>query len=189
MKIGAYRQGKESYVQVGLNIPSLIHRARSQLPLSSSYYTAWRLITDHIEPAWEPFKKFQLSGNSEDIPYNGPIHLQHPLGDAQSRNLQWMHMQERGISLTITEIEEEVYAQLGWRVEARANLTVTIRGGALANLPSFGKTVTTVALIQTESERANAAAILEENQVLSHDLPGLIDVAATLIVCPQHIVK
>jgi SNF2 family DNA or RNA helicase len=98
-----------------------------------------------------------------------------------------MQNQELGRAITITEVEEAVNLDLGWRAEAQAQASVLIRGGVLADLPSFGKTVTTIALIQSEFEQHAPDALLRENQQFRAVLPGRIDTPATLIVCPAHI--
>jgi len=100
-----------------------------------------------------------------------------------------MQEQERGITHSIDEIEEAIQTDLGWRLEALARATVTVRGGALADFPSFGKTVTTIGLITSEFEQMSCPNLLDENakQSSTDNLPGLIETAATLIVCPPHI--
>lgn len=98
-----------------------------------------------------------------------------------------MHEQEADLPLTVTETEEAVHEGLDWRAEARAESTVQIRGGVLADLPSFGKTVTTIALIPSEFEKLTPESIIEDNRSVAEQLPQLIDTAATLIVCPPHI--
>jgi hypothetical protein len=49
-----------------------------------------------------------------------------------------MKRQEQGKTITITEVEEAVGLELEWRVEVRAQVDLTVRGGVLADLPSFG---------------------------------------------------
>jgi hypothetical protein len=98
-----------------------------------------------------------------------------------------MRAQEAGTSLTITEVEEAVHSGLEWRAEAQAQTSVKLRGGVLADLPSFGKTVTTIALIQSEFEEHSPKSLLDHNRSAAESLSSLIDTAATLIVCPPHI--
>ncbi|KAJ4992203.1 hypothetical protein SVAN01_02222 [Stagonosporopsis vannaccii] len=179
-------------VQVGLNTFSLAHRAKRRLvhsmnsaePVSSG----WRLVTDHTDVKPLLFRKFRLRSNATDTPFSGPLRLEKELRGAQPRALAWMRAQETGVSLTIMEIEEAVHPDLEWRAEARAQTTVKIRGGVLADLPSFGKTVITIALIQSELEvLPSGASILNQHQSAAKDVPQLIETAATLIVCPPHI--
>ncbi|KAF3033361.1 hypothetical protein E8E12_001533 [Didymella heteroderae] len=75
-----------------------------------------------------------------------------------------MRIQEAGLLFTVTETEEAIHEGLSWRAEARAESTVQIRGGFLADLPSFGKTVTTIALIQSKFETLSPEEIIENNQ-------------------------
>jgi hypothetical protein len=53
--------------------------------------------------------------------------------------MSWMAVQEKGKDITVTETEEEIHAPLGWRVEARAQSTSTVRGGVLADHPSLAR--------------------------------------------------
>jgi site-specific DNA-cytosine methylase len=177
---------KETRIEIGLNVASLVHRARNRLARYPNCKTAWRLVTNHMDSA-EPFEKFHLRSNVEDTPYTGPLHLDIPLVEAQQKSLTWMRNQELGATLTLTEVEEEVHLELAWRAEARVETDITIRGGVLADLPSFGKTVTTIGLVHSEFEQLDPASLVQHNSELGN--PGLIEVAATLIVCPPHIAK
>jgi hypothetical protein len=186
--ICANYDSNNTHIEIGINVASLCHRAASRLDGSNPVSTAWRLLTDHTDMGFKRFPKFRLRSNAADIPYSGPLRLQFDLRGAQPRSLSWMKLQEVGVSLTITEVEEDIHSGLGWRVEARAQTSVKIRGGVLADAPSFGKTVTTIALIQSEFEEYTPGVLLERNKFLTEDLPALINVAGTLIVCPPHIV-
>ena len=148
---------------------------------------AWRLLTDHADAGPVRFPRFSLCSNAADAPYSGRLRLEHELRGSQPRSLAWMRAQEIGTSLTITEVEEDVHSGLGWQAEAVAQTTIKVRGGVLADLPSFGKTVTTIALIQSEFEEFTPEEIVDKNQSSVETLSPLIDSAATLIVCPPHI--
>lgn len=178
-------------IEVGINITSLIHRAGGRLARSVNsnepVSSAWRLLTDHADAGPAPFPKFHLRSNATDSPYSGPLSLEKDLRGAQPRSLTWMRAQETGTSLTISEVEEAVHLGLGWRVEAVARTSIEVRGGVLADLPSFGKTVTAIALIQSEFEELLPEAILQQNRQAAKHSPQFIDTAATLIVCPPHI--
>lgn len=182
-------KANSSQVKIDLNISALVHQARSrlaQLGQPGKIKSAWRLDTDHVELPPLPFPPFHLrcSSNHARI-LLAPMYLR----GAQLQSLSWMVSQEKGRAFTIAEIEEAVEADLGWRAEAQAEISLTIRGGVLADLPSFGKTVTTIALIQREFEQHPPKVLLRNNKAISKglELPSRIDVAATLIVCPPHI--
>ncbi|KAH7390665.1 hypothetical protein BKA66DRAFT_580830 [Pyrenochaeta sp. MPI-SDFR-AT-0127] len=177
---------QNTQIQVGVNIDSLVHRARRRLAQFGTVSTAWRLATDHTELRTETFPRFRLHSNSKDTQCTLSSTLRYLRG-AQPRSLSWMASQEQGRSITVTEVEEAVQSDLGWRAEARAQAVLTVRGGVLADLPSFGKTVTTIALVQSEFEQSSPDALLHHNKALCEKLPALIDSAATLIVCPPHI--
>jgi hypothetical protein len=179
----------ETRIEVGLNIASLVHRARGRLSENTTGTLSWRLCTNHADIATGRFPKFTLQCNSASAPFNGKLELQHTLDKAQSRSLAWMVDQELGKPLTITEVEEATESDLGLRAEARAQHHCTIRGGVLADRPSFGKTVTTIALIHSEFQLYSAQQIIERNQASMPRQSGLIALAATMIVCPPHIAR
>lgn len=181
----------QTRIQVGINLASLLHRAKGRLSRlvdsAQAFSHGWRLMTDHADGGYMRLHAFRLRSNAVDSPYLGPLNLEYELRGAQPRALAWMRAQEDGVPLMITEVEEAVYPDLGWRVEARADATIEVRGGVLADLPSFGKTVTTIALIQSEFEESSPTEIIEQNQSATQQSLRLIDTAATLIVCPPHI--
>jgi site-specific DNA-cytosine methylase len=189
IKASADLKANETQVQVAVNFNSLVHRTRSKLQKLGVCTISCRLV-HHLDIPWEPFHEFRLQSNQVDDPYAGSLFPTiHELGEAQKRSLSWMRRQELGIPLNVTEVEEEVHSALGLRAEARAVVPIHVRGGILADLPSFGKTVTIIALIQSEiNERKTLDTILKHNRQLS-ETQGLIDVAATLIVCPPHLVQ
>jgi hypothetical protein len=190
-----YMQAKDdkdmTRIKVGISLASLAHRAKGRLRRlmnsNGSINSSWRLLTDHADTISVRLPTFHLSSNATDALYAGPLTLEHALLGLQSRALTWMRDQETGVQLEITEIEEAIHPGLGWRAEACAQTITEIQGGVLADQPSFGKTVTTVALIQSEFEQYSPRAILRQNQSAARKLPQLIDTAATLIVCPPHI--
>ncbi|KAH3990038.1 hypothetical protein HBI26_002010 [Parastagonospora nodorum] len=173
-------------IVIAINAAALVHRARGRLPRTSSTNTMWRLYTDHAELPSEPFPKFRLLSNANDPPCALSSSIAY-LRNAQPRALSWMETQELGKELTITEVEEAVHANLGWRAEARAEAVLSVRGGVLADLPSFGKTVTTIALIQSEFEDYAPKALLQRNKTLNEGTEAFLDTAGTLIACPGHI--
>ena len=183
----------QTRIEVGVNISTLIHRAQGRfarsLNIDNSVAGSWRLLTDHADAVPGHFPKFRLRSNATDLPFSGQLRLEHNLRGAQPRSLSWMRAQEAGTPLTITEVEEAVHSGLGWRAEARAQVSTKVRGGVLADLPSFGKTVTTIALIQSEFEQFSPLEVLNQNrEAAAEPQSPLIDSAATLIVCPPHIV-
>ncbi|KAL1606717.1 hypothetical protein SLS60_004124 [Paraconiothyrium brasiliense] len=181
-------------IRFGVNISSLAHRAvRSLLRTRQSTPTepvkvTWRLLTNQRGTASVRFQKFRLQSNANDKPFSKRLKIVYELRGAQPHALEWMRTQERGTRFTFTEVEEAVHEKLGWRAEARAQVDTHVRGGVLADRPSFGKTVITIALIQSEFEECGEdKCVIERNSVTTPKL-HLIDTAATLIVCPPHLV-
>lgn len=175
-------------VRVGVNVASMAHRAIGRLGNDVDRCT-WRLLTDHATVAAERFPKFKLMSNVFDLLEEQPRRLKYELHAAQRKSLHWMKAQEIGVPFTIAEVEEAVHTELGWRVEAKAEKTLNVRGGVLADLPSFGKTVTTIALIESEFQSTTPATLVRQNANMDKDNTSLINTAATLIICPPHLAK
>ncbi|KAI4644439.1 hypothetical protein J4E93_006342 [Alternaria ventricosa] len=175
-------------VRVGVDVMSLVHRAKGRLPKSTSITTAWRLITDHADLPPQSFAKFRLQSNVSDTQSSLAI-LPNYLRGAQLKTVSWMLSQELGRAIAICETEESIHPGLGWRAEARVEMEQTVRGGVLADQPSFGKTVASIGLIQSEFDQFSPEKLLGRNQDLACEQPQLLDSAATLVVCPPHITE
>ncbi|KAJ4303793.1 hypothetical protein N0V90_002694 [Kalmusia sp. IMI 367209] len=175
-------------IRVGINMVSLAHQAMSRLGHNADK-CMWRLITDDMTSAMHRFPKFKIQSNALDVPEEKPLRLKYELHVAQKKSLQWMKSQEIGNALTIAEIEEAIHPELGWRVEAKAETTHNVRGGVLADLPSFGKTVTTIALIDSEFQATSPETLLLQHSKLEDETSSLIKVPATLVICPAHLAK
>ncbi|KAI4612008.1 hypothetical protein J4E80_007460 [Alternaria sp. BMP 0032] len=173
-------------IRIGADIMSLTHRAQGRFAKGVSTTTSWRLITDHVDLPSQPLQKFQLQSNANDI-QDPAITPPEYLRGAQVKSVSWMARQERGLTTILTETEESVHSGLGWRVEARAETEQVVRGGVLADHPSFGKTVTSIGLIQSEFEQCTMDTLIERNKSVAPEQPQLLDSAATLIVSPPHI--
>ncbi|KAF1916136.1 hypothetical protein BDU57DRAFT_547894 [Ampelomyces quisqualis] len=186
LSINAVSTEQETQIQVAFNIAALTHRARGRLLHTGPINAAWSLATDHADLPPEPFPRFCLKSNAKD-PAFPPTPAIRYLRNAQPRSLSWMIRQEEGRHITVTEVEEAVLNCLGWRAEARAQADLVVRGGVLADLPSFGKTVTCIALIQSEFERYEPKVVLRNNKKYHASAEALLDTAATLIICPPHI--
>ncbi|RYN75563.1 hypothetical protein AA0117_g6173 [Alternaria alternata] len=173
-------------IRVGVDIMSLVHRAQGRLPDVDSATTSWRLITDHADLPSQPFPKFRLQSNSNDI-RDALFKLPGYLRGAQKKSVAWMAEQEIGRPITICETEESVFPGLGWRAEAQVKTEKIVRGGVLADQPSFGKTVASIGLIQSEFHQVTPEELIKCNQPLAAEQPQRLDSAATLVVCPPHI--
>lgn len=173
-------------LRIGVNIPTLLHRAEAQLPSKECYIPvnlAWRLTTDNTPPT---FAKFQLQSNRADPPASQPPHfIRCPLRPEQLRSLHWMLEQEQATKgfFAEEEIEEAVLDPLGWRAEAKAERYVLVRGGVLADEVGYGKTAITLGLIDVSftlpPPPAPPAPVVD----------GTIPIKATLIVVPGHLSK
>ncbi|KAF8513437.1 hypothetical protein BU17DRAFT_95428 [Hysterangium stoloniferum] len=174
-------------VRIGVNIPSLVHRAVSRLPTeqrTGSPKVSWRLTTDYTPPAKLNLPKFQLSGNKQDPQHTQPPHFKIPLRPEQLRSLSWMVNQESSLAPPFIEeeIAEAMLEPLGWRAEGRAQRPVHVRGGVLADEVGYGKTAITLGLIDSAPHKK---ADVPPKEVAF----GRISVRGTLVIVPPHLTR
>ncbi|CAD6580658.1 MAG: hypothetical protein ASARMPRED_000285 [Alectoria sarmentosa] len=169
---------------VGLNLPTLIHRALARLGNiadSDEIDLKWRLDTRFEVPTRYKLRELTLRSNELilEAEYAFPTGLE--LRPEQKRSLQWMIGQEADdMAFYEEEIEEATLSQLGWRAEARVRRTRIVRGGVLADEVGYGKTATTLALIDAQKKSAE--------EYPGQKRLGCISVKATLILVPPHLV-
>ena len=171
-------------LRVGLHLPTLAHRALATLGNitgSDDVEIKWRLDTRFEAPTRYKLREFTLTNNklAAEAEYDFPTGEQ--LRPDQKRSLQWMIGQEADdMAFHEEEIEEETLSQLGWRAEVRVRRTQSVRGGILADDVGYGKTATTLAMIDMLKDRAEEYAEVESL--------GYISVKASLIIVPHHLV-
>ncbi|KAJ7504292.1 hypothetical protein B0H11DRAFT_2273456 [Mycena galericulata] len=175
-------------VRVGLNAPSLLHRALSRLPVvnrSERPMLSWRLNTNFTPTASQNLPKFVIASNKHDKEHAQPPHFKLNLRKEQLRSLQWMVQQESPDAPPFIEeeISEAILHPLGWRAEGRAQRPVRVRGGVLADAVGYGKTATTLGLIDCTSK-----SVKEEFENMGR-VDGKIALKGTLIVVPPHLVR
>jgi hypothetical protein len=175
-------------VRVGLNIPSLLHRAMSRLPSvnrTEPITLSWRLDTDFVPAAKISLPKFVLEGNKKDIEHAQPPNFKIKLRVEQLRSLSWMLDREAGDAAPFIEeeVSEAVLEPLGWRAEGRAERPVHVRGGVLADQVGYGKTAITLALIDCTAKQVEAEL---KGKTL---LRGKIRVKGTLCIVPPHLTR
>ena len=165
-----------SELRISLNIPALVHRVLSKFPESPQPVQAqWRLDTNYNFSKAAHFPSFTIPNNKSDdeeqytFPRNKAV-----LRLEQGRSLWWMLKQETDAinPFKEEEIEEACLPYLGWRAQARASRACAARGGLIADKVGYGKTITTLALIDKTRKK---------------DLPvtkSRISIKATLVVTP-----
>lgn len=188
-------QNNSAVLSIGLNTTTMCHRAAGKLKvlIGSVDNVSWKLNTAWVDEASAKFPPFTLRNNCDNILFDAAekILQEIELYDIQKRSLTWMKEQEEGNgrSFVVKEIEEALLTHLGWRLESTASTTVHIKGGILADHAGFGKTVTSLALVQSEFVEKTRDRILEDvciNKAAAE--PQLIPLAATLIICPSNLV-
>ncbi|KAI0061030.1 hypothetical protein BV25DRAFT_1870977 [Artomyces pyxidatus] len=176
-------------VRVGVNVPSLTHRALSRMPTAGrtgAPTLSWRLDTDFKPLVKLILPKFKLTSNRADPEHSQPPHFtKFPLRPEQLRSLHWMLKQEEvdAPPFIEEEVSEAILEPLGWRAEGRAQKPVHVRGGVLADEVGYGKTAITLGLI--DCTRKEVARELEK----AADIPGKIRVKATLVIVPPHLTR
>ncbi|RYN62998.1 hypothetical protein AA0118_g5149 [Alternaria tenuissima] len=153
-------------IRVGVDIMSLVHRAQGRLPEADSATTSWRLVTDHADLPSQPFPKFRLQSNSNDL-RDALFTLPGCLRGAQK--------------------QKSLFFQVWVGEQKLRSRQKIVRGGVLADQPLFGKTVASIGLIQSKLHQVTPEELIKRNQPLAAKQPRRLDSAATLVVCPPHI--
>jgi hypothetical protein len=170
-------------ITISINPRTLVHRAIVALVGDQAVEVegSWRLITDEIPKPRPVLKKVKLLNNDNDPEAAQPPSFKVRLRPEQLRSLSWMKKQEcqSTSGFVLSEVEEVSIPQLGWRLEGRAHLNIDVRGGVLADEVGFGKTATTLGLIDSHRHRDNSNGPKE--------LCGFIGLKATLIVVPPQL--
>ncbi|MCJ1389784.1 hypothetical protein MMC18_002641 [Xylographa bjoerkii] len=165
-----------SELEISLNIPALVHRVLSKFSGSQQTVMAhWRLDTNYNFSKAAYLPGFVIPNNNDD--HEEPYTFRRNravLRPEQGRSLRWMLKQETD-SITRfeeEEIEEACLPYLGWRVQTRVTRVCPARGGLLADKVGYGKTITTLALIDKTRGRPVPA------------IKSRISLKATLVVTP-----
>lgn len=174
--------------RVGINIPSLLHRATSRLPTKNrtgKTTLSWRLDTNFTPAANANLPKFTILSNKRDNQHAQPPSFKIPLRKEQLRSLEWMIHQEspNAAPFIEEEISEAVLDPLGWRAEGRAQRPVQVRGGVLADQVGYGKTAITLGLIDCTAKSV-AKEFAKKGPV-----PGKVHVKGSLIIVPPHLTR
>ncbi|KAI5204620.1 hypothetical protein E4T38_04669 [Aureobasidium subglaciale] len=190
--------GRSFTTTISLNVLTLCQRAVGKLfrlTTSPHHSVCWNLNTQWSDQPVAKPPSFILHSNVDGEPYTAKALKDIELFPKQQRSLSWMLKQEEeaGQVFTIEEFEEAMLPYLGWRLEAKASSKVHVRGGILADHAGFGKTITSLALINMEWERERTASnIIQKMSNLPNDNPEQVmpeKLAATLVVCPPTLVK
>jgi hypothetical protein len=171
-------------LKIAVNPETLMHRALAKLLLTyegAGMSMSWRLCTNQASLPNASLPTFTLKNNNNDSPAGKPPGFLYDLRPEQSRSLAWMIRQESGESEPFIEeeVEEAGIPQIGWLAEGRARKPVFVRGGVLADEVGYGKTVTTLALIDIQRSR--------DREIAKIPVEGRIPIQATLILVPHQL--
>jgi hypothetical protein len=175
-------------VRVGVNIPSLLHRALSCLPSDhrpEKPVLSWRINTNFTPLASLNLTPFKILSNKLDPEHEQPPSFKIDLRPEQLRSLEWMIEQESldAEPFVEEEISEAMLGALGWRAEGRAQRPVRIRGGVLADQVGYGKTAITLGLIDCTSKK------VDKEFAKMGRVPGKISVKGSLVIVPPHLTR
>lgn len=176
------------YLRIGINITALAHRVLSEVPFGAAgaVELSWRLNTAYEWPSEVKSHQFALKSNKDDVDEEF-VFVERPskielgrLRKEQNRSLWWMKQQEsdEAPSFLEQEVEEAYLPTLGWLAETMARFPSKARGGILADDVGYGKTATTLALI--DATRREAYFLLKNTTTLKGGIPS----KATLIIVP-----
>ncbi|KAJ3759789.1 hypothetical protein EV360DRAFT_41171 [Lentinula raphanica] len=175
-------------VRIGINVPSLLHRALSRLPSagrSEKPVLSWRLDTNFTPAASLNLPKFTILSNKLDKEHAQPPSFKLKLRKEQTRSLEWMIRQEAldAEPFVEEEISEAVLEPLGWRAEGLAQRPIHVRGGVLADQVGYGKTAITLGLIDCTWKT------IEREFAKQDAIDGKILLKGTLVIVPPHLTR
>ena len=187
--------GFTGYIRVGINITALAHRVLAKIPsgVGGAVELSWRIKTTYEWPLKLDSHQFTLKDNKdgpeEDFVFiqrssQGGNNAELRLRKEQRRSLWWMKQQESGGAPAFLEqeIEEAYLPTLGWLAETMVKFASPARGGVLADEVGYGKTATTLALIQANIKKASQFPSVTDMFATG------IAVKATLIIVPAILV-
>ena len=168
----------------------MAHRVRARLPLSAhnvSFF--WKLNTEFNPLSHFSLKKFHLKSIKNVDLFEGDLRMSVELFPNQSRAVEWMRKQEMGDSCRyiLEAAEEERIQALGWSFGMRAQAPIHVRGGIEASHPRFGKTISSLALVQAQLLEQGTKDIIGELANRSSNSRLRVS-AATLVICPRTLV-
>jgi len=200
LQLDKHVQGTQFKLTVRLNVVSLAHRAIGKLNrlIGHTFRNAqapqitWKVETSYAETTTLGLQTFTLQNNERDVVLSVQPDLQITLWPKQQRSLTWMLRQEadEGKSYLVEEVEEYLLPGIDWRVEVNARKTLKVRGGIQASHPGFGKTICTLALIQTDFKDHTSQEIVKRMNLLNDDLGERLPInhAGTLVIAPKHLI-
>eukprot|EP00435_Cladocopium_sp_Y103_P061078 s444_g22.t1 len=143
--------------------------------------------------------KLQIQGNRQDPCANQPPHFQDfPLRKEQLRSLWWMQQQEKTdqvFDLTLCRvrvdpmkpatpvppgsIQSPQFRELNWQLELARRAVYKVRGGILGDAPGYGKTATTIGLIDS--------SLAEKPSIPADQQPYFFHSFASLVLVPSNL--
>ena len=199
-----------------VNVLTLVHRVIAKVVRSSRNVDPpqieWRLARDHGFDIPKPFPRIPLSSNEDDAAIDQPPNFreeekqpvrtrQKPVSkrqtpktgtkqlfEAQRRSVSWMLKQEspEADPWIEQEIEEVCIPSASLRLEVIAKVKRLVRGGVLADEVGYGKTITTLGLIDADARGADGRLRLCSPTFVDGDTT--IPLGSTLIIVPQNLV-
>lgn len=184
------------HVKISLRRTNVAALFRDCLSADSTASTGLRHVEQRLE--WRAIKvlktrrrqqlpgsAFRMLGNSEDpLASQPPNFLRWPLRREQLRSLRWMQRREEEpdvLDLVICQTAIDLPGgDAPWRLELRCRELYTVRGGILGDAIGYGKTATTIGLIDSRQRSKDPSIPLTME-------PYFFKSAATLILVPSNL--
>lgn len=172
------------YIQICVNMTTLIHQASAKLDVRDCTSLHWRLSVEDSSLQDTVLPPFTVKSNRSNPEYAQPPGFRrYKLRPEQLRSLNWMVEQEKSGAPPFLEeeVEEAVLIPMNWRAEGRATASKVVHGGVLADEVGYGKTATVLGLIDSQFSKGG--------QQTPDFVDGLIPSRATLVVVPDVLIQ
>lgn len=184
--------GEKAFLDVKINVSTLIHRAKAQFsssasPLTQALKSSWRLTRHDPSEPQPAFTSLRLESNLAEVAIDTTKVGDRALWPSQRRTLAWMQKQEQSPpDWNEMALVESSLPALGWRLEAQATIKVEVRGGIIADNVGAGKTTTSLAMVSLDHKQLNSPApgSFVTKRPVTH-----INTEATLVLVPKNICK
>ncbi|RVX72555.1 hypothetical protein B0A52_03745 [Exophiala mesophila] len=153
VSLNLHSHGDYGIVDIKTNVTALGHLAGAELsPAATPLSIEWRLVEQsslETAPTFSSLKSLDLSP-PEDPTYGiDKLKMGRNLWPSQKRTLRFMLENERTHNWQETIVKEAQASILGWRLDARVVASTITRGGVIADDVGAGKTITTLALVES----------------------------------------
>ncbi|RDW92414.1 hypothetical protein BP5796_01808 [Coleophoma crateriformis] len=176
------------HMKVGFNPQTLLHQAEAALLENVGNHHdvevmhSYRLVTDDASDRKAEVKVLSLKDCEDEMDLDTvlPATFRGVPREEQKKELSWMLAQENNPPIFVREeVKEQRIQSLGYRLEARASMNCSARGGICSDHIGFGKTLMQLML--------HSVQLSKDMEAANEDIPGMIPLRATIIFVPAHL--